>query len=97
MTTITPFLRLVCSIFSIVLVCHNSTLSQSTEDLFSLPGLRFGVDVTDDIFFITNNSLFYRGDTIYNGEKFLIYQHFQGRNYYIKIDQDKVYEARRCF
>ncbi|MFT4535762.1 MAG: photosystem II stability/assembly factor-like uncharacterized protein [Saprospiraceae bacterium] len=78
-------------LFFLFLFVLNVVQSQSTEELFSLPGLRFGIDGIDDTGGRYDHSIFYRGDTIYGSEKFLIYQETGGYYFYLKIDNKKLY------
>ncbi|MBK9256064.1 MAG: T9SS type A sorting domain-containing protein [Saprospiraceae bacterium] len=60
-------------LFFLQLIAINSLLCQNTYDLFSTPGLFYGIAYIDSYanFNIRNNSIFYQRDTIINNKRFL--------------------------
>jgi len=78
-------------ILLLLLNVHTSGFSQSTQDLFSIPGLAFVIDQYDDTGFFTDVSLYYMGDTLHQDT---LYHHYENKSrapFYLYIEKYKVY------
>ena len=75
-----------------VLLSFSNLKSQSTKDLFSLPGLSFIMDSKDDVGQVQFIDLFYVGDTVYNDLTLLHYKSKSLSSQYFYVDGEKVYK-----
>jgi len=78
-------------ILLISLNVHTIGFSQSTQDLFTIPGLTFVIDVYDDTGQFSDGSLYYMGDTIYQDTTYHIYENKRRQSIPLYIDGYKVF------
>ncbi|MBK8624746.1 MAG: T9SS type A sorting domain-containing protein [Saprospiraceae bacterium] len=84
------------SIFLLIFVIHNNLLSsQTTADLFSVKGLKYGILYEDSYSAntVSNQSHYYDGDTVINDLKLLRFVSYSNPYYkdYLAVDDRKVY------
>ncbi|MFT6338335.1 MAG: photosystem II stability/assembly factor-like uncharacterized protein [Saprospiraceae bacterium] len=82
-----PITTLLVFLFSL-----NLATTQTTEELFSLPGLKYVVDITagENIYDV---SRFYVGSFLFNGNRIHLYEKNQGFNLFLYVDGQKVYRT----
>lgn len=79
-------------LFLLVLFLFHDLNSQSTAELYSLPGLTMVLEDEDDTGQVTSSALFYIGEVDINGVSYLEFQNANCFKSHFRIDNGKVYQ-----